>query len=463
MIDPRRPVPAVHLRTFGCQMNELDSGKMARLLEQEGWRVVARPEEADALVVNTCTVREKPAHKVESLLGTYRALKDRRPSLRVVVAGCYAVQAGRSLLQRHEHVDAVIGPDAVGRIGAVLERAARERFADVAPGGEDAFVAAPVFRDPRRVTAMVAIQRGCDHGCTYCIVPRVRGAERYRAPESVLAEVRALVDGGVREITLLGQNVNRYRSRGWDRPGDPDNLRFSDLLRQVAAVDPAVRIRFVTSNPWDLGDDLVEALGALDNVCPHLHLPAQSGSDRVLARMGRPHTAEQYLELVARLRAARPEMTFSGDILMGFPGETEQDAEATLRLVDAVRYQQLYVFAYSPRPGTVAAGWPDDVPRDEKLRRLRAVLRRQEHWTASALGDLVGRTVPVLVEQRGRDEGTLAGRTPDFKLVHLEGPAAWIGRALDVEIVEALRHTLRGLPVAGTAPEQAPPAVPAQG
>lgn len=447
MNDARRPIPVVHIRTFGCQMNALDSSKMARLLEQAGWRVAEHPEDADALVINTCTVREKPAHKVESLLGVYRQLKERRPSIRIVVAGCYAEQLGRGMLQRFPHVDAVIGPDAVGRIGRVLERASRERFADVGAGAEDAFIAEPVFRDQGRVSAMVAIQRGCDHGCTYCIVPSVRGAERYRAPDQVLAEVRALVDGGVREITLLGQNVNRYRSRGWEHLDDPENLRFSDLLRRVAAVDPGVRLRFVTSNPWDLGDDLIAALGELDNICPHLHLPVQSGSDRVLARMGRPHTAEQYLDLITRLRAARPEVTFSGDILMGFPGETAEDAEKTLALVDHVCYQQLYVFAYSARPGTVASGWEDDVPRAEKFRRLQAVLARQEHWTAESLGAQVGRTVPVLVEARARDEGTLAGRTPDFKMVHLPGPASWIGREIDVVVEEALRHTLRGVPV----------------
>jgi tRNA-2-methylthio-N6-dimethylallyladenosine synthase len=450
MNDARRPLPAVHIRTFGCQMNELDSSKMARLLEQDGWRVAEHPEDADALVINTCTVREKPAHKVESLLGRYRQLKQRRPSIRIVVAGCYAKQGGRGMLDRFPHVDAVIGPDAVGRIARVLERASRQRFADVAPGAEDAFIAEPVLPTQGRVSSMVAIQRGCDHGCTYCIVPSVRGAERYRAPDLVLAEVRALVAGGVRDVMLLGQNVNRYRSQGWEQPDDPENLRFSDLLRRVAAVDTSVRVRFVTSNPWDLGDDLIAALAELDNICPHLHLPVQSGSDRVLARMGRPHTAEQYLDLIARLRAARPDVTFSGDILMGFPGETAEDVEETLALVDRVRYQNLYVFAYSPRPGTVASEWEDDVPREEKVRRLQAVLARQEIWTAEALGAQVGRTVRVLVEEHGRDEGTLAGRTPDFKMVHLPGPTEWIGREIDVVVEKALRHTLRGVAASPT-------------
>jgi len=338
----------------------------------------------------------------------------------------------------------VIGPDAVGRIGRVLERAVRGRVVDVTPDAEDAFVAEPVYRDERRITAFVAIQRGCDHGCTYCIVPSVRGRERYRDPDEVLVEVRRLVEGGAREITLLGQNVNRYRSRGWGNLDDPENLRFSDLLRRVAAVDPSLRLRFVTSNPWDLGEDLVRALGELPTVCPHLHLPAQSGSDRVLERMGRPHTSAQYLDLVARLRTARPEMTFSGDILVGFPGEDEDDLQATLALVDRVRYQQLYVFAYSPRPGTVAAGWPDELPHEQKLDRLRAVLRLQERHTADALQAVVGQTVPVLFDELGRDPGSLAGRTPDFKLVHVPGPSGWLGQERPVTVEEALRHTLRG-------------------
>ncbi len=441
MAQPRIPTPAVHFKTYGCQMNELDSAKMARLLEIEGWRVVDDPAEADALIINTCSVREKPTHKVVSLLGVYRPLKVRRPALRIVVAGCYAVQAGHALLDRYAVVDAVVGPDAMGRIDEVLRRATLERFVDVGRDDE-AFVAEPVARGARAISAFVAIQRGCDHGCTYCIVPRVRGRERYRAPSDVLAEVTRLLDAGVREIFLLGQNVNRYQGLEAGDSGAP--LPFSGLLARVAALDASARIRFLTSNPWDLGQDLIDALGALPNVCPYLHLPVQSGSDRVLERMGRPHTAAGYLDLVGRLREARPDIALSSDFLLGFPGETEEDVQATLELVDRVRYAHLFVFAYSPRPGTVAAGWPDDVPQAEKVDRVRRVLARQETHTAQVLAARIGQVVPVLLDGEAREAGTLIGRTPDYTMVHVDGPADWIGREVRVHVDEALRHTLRG-------------------
>jgi len=420
-------------------MNQLDSTKMERLLILEGWRIADEPGDADALIVNTCSVREKPTHKVISLLGQYRSLWRRRPGLRTVVAGCYAVQAGRALLEDHDNVSAVVGPDAMGRIGEVLRRASRERFVDLGDA-DAAFVAEPVPRGAAGVTAFVAIQRGCDHGCTYCIVPQVRGHERYRDPDAVVAEVEQLQAAGVRDVTLLGQNVNRYRGR----LPDGGSLVFSELLRRVAALDPSARIRFVTSNPWDLGDDLVRTLGELDNVCPYLHLPVQSGSDRVLERMGRPHTAAQYVDLVARLRSARPGIALSSDILVGFPGETEEDLVATLELVEEVGFRQLFVFHYSPRPGTVAADWEDDVPRAEKLARLRRVLDVQERGAATLLAAMVGRQLPVLLEGRAREPGTLVGRAPDFTLVHVDGPDAWLGREVQVRIDEALRHTLRG-------------------
>lgn len=442
MSPPRTPAPSVHIKTYGCQMNQLDSTKMERLLTLDGWRIAAAPEDADVLIVNTCSVREKPTHKVVSLLGVYRRLRDRRPGLRTVIAGCYAVQAGRSLLREHDNVSAVVGPDAMGRIGEVLRRTARERFVDLG-SDDEAFVAEPVAHGAAGVTAFVAIQRGCDHGCTYCIVPQVRGRERYRAPTEVLTEVEQLLAAGARDVTLLGQNVNRYRGAG-EGGGDGEPLPFSALLRQVAAVDPAARIRFVTSNPWDLGDDLIRAMGELPNVCPYLHLPVQSGSDRVLERMGRPHTAAEYLDLVERIRRVRPEVALSSDILVGFPGETEDDLVATLDLVERVRFNHLFVFHYSPRPGTVSAGWDDDVPRPEKFARLRRVLDVQERISAELLRAMVGRELPVLLEGKAREPGTLVGRTPDYTLVHVDGPPAWLGREIPVRIDEALRHTLRG-------------------
>jgi tRNA-2-methylthio-N6-dimethylallyladenosine synthase len=437
MSDPRSPLPKVHVKTYGCQMNELDSAKMIRLLELDGWAVTDEPGGADALVINTCTVREKPTHKAVSLLGVYRQLKQRKPDLRIVVTGCYAVQEGVKMLRRHREVDAVVGPDAVARIDAVLRRTSRERFVDLA--GEDAgFAPEPVFRGSRRIAAFVAIQRGCDHRCAYCIVPSVRGRERYRASEDVVAEVEALLASGARDITLLGQNVNRYRGRS----GAGVVTRFPALLRQVAALDPTMRVRFLTSNPWDLSGDLVDVLGEVGNVCPYLHLPVQSGSDAVLERMRRPHTAAQYLDLVARIRDARPDAALSSDILLGFPGETEADYQATADLVQRVGFAHLYVFAYSPRPGTVSADWDDDVPAEVKRARVNEVLRLQMEQTAAVLASHVGQRRMVLVDGVAGED--LIGRTPDYTLVHLRGPRAWMGREIPVRIDEAMKHTLRG-------------------
>jgi tRNA-2-methylthio-N6-dimethylallyladenosine synthase len=436
MPEPRSPSPKVHIKTYGCQMNELDSGKMLRLLELDGWTKAEQPADADALLINTCTVREKPAHKVMSLLGRYREIKQQRPSVRIVVTGCYAVQEGRKLLRSHPEVDAVVGPDAVTRIADVLRRTASRRFVDMGDG--DGFAEEPVFRGSHTITAMVAIQRGCDHGCTYCIVPSVRGDERYRPAQDVLREVDLLVAAGARDVTLLGQNVNRFRGVA----DDGTETRFAALLDRVARDHEAVRIRFLTSNPWDFGDDTIEVLSRRTNVCPYLHLPVQSGSDGVLERMGRPHTARDYLDRVGRIRAARPEVCFSTDILVGFPGETEDDFERTLELVREVRYSQLFVFAYSPRPGTVASEWPDDVPREVKVERLMRVLDAQESITRAHLEARVGTEVRVLLDEVGRD--SLMGRTLDFTLVHVEAPESWLGREVPVHIDRALRHTLWG-------------------
>ncbi len=440
--------PRVHIKTYGCQMNELDSGKMACLLEQDGWVQVKDPEDADAIIVNTCTVREKPAHKVNSLLGEYRALKKRRPSLRIVIAGCFAVQEGAGLLRRQPHVSAVIGSDAVGRVAEILRRTSVERVCDVGADETASFVAEPVARGSHGVTAFVAIQRGCDHGCSYCIVPQVRGAERYRPLDDVVGEVERLFELGVRDVTLLGQNVNRYQGLDGDGSGRP--IPFAQLLRRVAAVDASLRVRFTTSNPWDLGEELVHVMGEVDNVCPYLHLPVQSGSDGVLQRMGRHHTAAEYVDLVARLREARPGLALSSDIMVGFPGETAEDYRATMDLVEQVGYSNLFVFAYSPRPGTVAAGWPDDVPWEEKLRRLRGVLDAQDHITGQKLRARIGEQATVLFEEQGREEGAICGRTPDFRMVHVKGPAEWIGREKLVRLDEALRHTFRGTVLDGS-------------
>ena len=434
----------VFIQTYGCQMNELDSGKMLRLLEQDGYASTDTVEQADLILINTCSVREKPEQKVRSLLGRYRELKDGRPDLVLGVTGCYAQQAKGELLKRFPWVDLVMGPDAVTRLPALVadirERKSRRLATEQLARGDYPFATEPVFRDAHQVTAFVVIQKGCDNICSFCIVPTTRGREVSRASGEVVREVEQLVAGGVREVTLLGQNVNSY---GLGRSDEPP---FHELVERVAAVHGVERIRFTTSNPWDLSPHLVELFAREPKLCSYFHLPVQAGADSMLERMRRRHSIEAYHELVASLRAARPDIALSTDIICGYPGETEAEHRATLELLERVEYDFIYSFVYSERPGTPSARrHPDDVPRADKKRRLAEVQGLQREITRRRMEAWVGRTVPVLVEGISRNDDTwVSGRISQNWIVNLPGDASLVGQTVDVVIEEAFTNTLRG-------------------
>ena len=434
----------VHIRTYGCQMNEQDSGQMLSLLEQEGYAPTADPDAADVILINTCSVREKPEQKVRSLLGRFRPIKDARRDVVLGVTGCYAQQEAGGLLQRFPWVDLVMGPDAITRLPAILldvqEKRRRVLATEQLDRNDFPFANELVFRDARKVTAFVNIQKGCDNLCSFCIVPFTRGREVSRAADDVVAEVRRLADAGVREVTLLGQNVNSYGLKRSDEPP------FHELVARVAEVEGIARIRFTTSNPWDLDDGLIEQFRTNAKLVSYFHLPVQAGADSMLSRMRRKHTRERYLELVAALREARPDLALSTDIIVGFPGETAEEHAQTLSLLEEVRYDFIYSFRYDPRPHTHALRkFDDDVPRAAKDARLQEVQALQREITAEIMASYVGRTVPVLVEGPSKKEASwLTGRVSQHWIVNFPGPARLVGEVADVVVEQAFSNTLAG-------------------
>jgi tRNA-2-methylthio-N6-dimethylallyladenosine synthase len=443
------------IHTMGCQMNVYDSGRIAALLSPLGYRAVDAAEAADLIVVNTCAIREKAEQKAFSLLGRLAEIKRERPDAIIAAGGCVAQRAGREILRRAPCVDIVFGTHAVPRLPGLVARVAerRCRIVDVEMGDRYEECDLPEgFGAQGAVSRFVTIMQGCDNFCTYCVVPFVRGRESSRRPEHILAEVRTLADAGVREVVLLGQNVNSY-GRKEGLPG------FPELLRRVAAVPGLERLRFATSHPKDLSPELTRAFGDLEILCPHLHLPVQSGSDPVLRRMNRRYTRNDYLEKVARVRAARPDIALTTDIIVGFPGETPADFEATLDLVRTVGFAGVFAFAYSDRPGAPAGRFADKVPAEEGRARLRVLLSLQDGITRRRNEDAVGSVQPVLVEGRGRPgpggdgERPWTGRTPGNIIVHIPPPAdgPWAGRDLTgrtvpVRVEAALAHSLQGRP-----------------
>ncbi len=431
------PVKNLFIKTYGCQMNVYDSERMAAALVAHGYRSVAAAEHADLILINTCHIREKAAEKVYSELGRLRRLKAARPSLRIGVAGCVAQAEGAEILSRAPVVDLVVGSQSYHLLPDMLDRReAGERPVETEFPAEDKFDHLPADRRAHRApAAFLTVQEGCDKFCAFCVVPYTRGAEVSRPAARIEAEARDLVSRGVVEITLLGQNVNAYR--------DCDAIGLAALLRRLARIEGLERLRYTTSHPNDMGDDLIAAHGEESKLMPFLHLPVQSGSDRVLKAMNRRHTAASYLKLVARIREARPDIAMSGDFIVGFPGETEADFEATLALVETVGYAQAYSFAYSPRPGTPAAGRPevDAAERSERLRRLQALLTRQQ---TSFQSQLVGRVLPVLIERPGREPGQMTGKSPYLNAVHLEAPAHMAGSLIATRIVAARTNSLAG-------------------
>jgi tRNA-2-methylthio-N6-dimethylallyladenosine synthase len=424
------------IKTYGCQMNVYDSERMAEVMGAEGYVTTDRPEEADMVLLNTCHIREKAAEKVYSDLGRLRPLKEARPDLKIGVAGCVAQAEGAEILNRMPLVDLVVGPQSYHRLPAMARAAAEGRkTVDTDFPAEDKFDHLPARQKPMRgPSAFLTVQEGCDKFCAFCVVPYTRGAEVSRPAERILSEARDLVDRGVRELTLLGQNVNAYH-------GHPGGL--GGLVRDLAAIEGLARIRYTTSHPNDMDDALIAAHGEEPKLMPYLHLPVQSGSDRILKAMNRKHTAEAYLRLVERIRAARPDILLTSDFIVGFPGETEADFEATLDLVRAVGFGAAFSFKYSARPGTPAAERPE-VPApdaDARLQRLQALLTEQQHAAQEAM---VGREVSVLFEKPGRMAGQMVGKSDHLHAVHVTHPEARPGVIGRVRIASSGPNSLAG-------------------
>ena len=433
----------VFIQTYGCQMNEYDSSRMADLLrESHGLERTDRPEEADVLLLNTCSIREKAQEKVFSQLGRWRPWKAKRPGLVIGVGGCVASQEGDAIRARAPHVDLVFGPQTLHRLPAMLDAIDQQQppQIDVSFPEIEKFDRLP---EPRAEgpSAFVSIMEGCSKYCTFCVVPYTRGEEFSRPFDDVIAEVAGLAEQGVREINLLGQNVNAYRGPMHD--GESADLAL--LIRYCAAIDGIDRLRFTTSHPVEFSDSLIEVYAEVPELVSFLHLPVQSGSDRILALMKRGHTALEYKDKIRRLRRARPEISLSSDFIVGFPGETEADFEATLRLIDEIGFDQSFSFVYSARPGTPAADSPDLVPVSVKQARL-ARLQQQINQQAQQISRrMVGQVQRVLVTGPSRkDQRQLAGRTENNRVVNFSGPASLIGDFTDLLITEALPNSLRG-------------------
>jgi tRNA-2-methylthio-N6-dimethylallyladenosine synthase len=447
------PPKTAHIKTFGCQMNVYDSERMGEVLATQGYALTEDAADADLVILNTCHIREKAAEKVYSDIGRLRAQEAERTAngrdTLIAVAGCVAQAEGAEIVRRAPAVNLVFGPQTYHRLPEMLgaardQKAAgqRPRVLDTEFPPEDKFDRLGAQRRTAAPSAFLTVQEGCDKFCTFCVVPYTRGAEVSRPAAAILAEARALVDKGARELTLLGQNVNAYH--GDDGAGA--TLSLAGLIRQLAAIPGLARLRYTTSHPRDMTDDLIAAHAEVDALMPYLHLPVQAGSNRVLKAMNRAHTAESYLRTLERLRAARPDIALSGDFIVGFPGETEADFQETLALVDAVGYAQAYSFKYSIRPGTPAADMEAQVPEDEKadrLARLQALLNRQQQAFNQAS---VGRTMTVLLERTGKRPGQLVGKSPYLQSVHVQDTTLAIGDLVDMTITAAGPNSLSGQP-----------------
>ncbi|MCK0096495.1 tRNA (N6-isopentenyl adenosine(37)-C2)-methylthiotransferase MiaB [Yoonia sp. F2084L] len=426
----------LYIKTYGCQMNVYDSERMAEALGGNGYVETQTPDDADMILLNTCHIREKAAEKVYSELGRFKGLKAENPNLKIGVAGCVAQAEGEEIIKRQPMVDLVVGPQSYHRLPAMddaIQSGAKALDTDFPD--DDKFETlkkrAKIKRGP---TAFLTVQEGCDKFCAFCVVPYTRGAEVSRPADRIIREARELVESGVKEITLLGQNVNAYHGHEGGLAG---------LIWALDKVDGLERIRFTTSHPNDMDDALIEAHGTCDKLMPYLHLPVQSGSDRILKAMNRKHTSESYIRLIARIREARPDLLLSGDFIVGFPGETDQDFEDTMQLVRDVHYGQAYSFKYSTRPGTPAAEkpqLPEDVMND-RLQRLQALLREQQQATQAAM---VGREVKVLFEKAGREAGQMIGKSEYLHAVYADAPSDIIGQVRRVKVLQDSPNSLKG-------------------
>jgi len=428
-----------HIITFGCQMNEHDSERMAGILEGRDYARASDPMDADIVILNTCSIREKAEQKFYSELGRLRSLKDDHPGIQIAVAGCIAQQEGANILARAPYVDIIFGPSDIAKLSEIVTKK-QSRTAPVIDIGGDAEYHRrhiPAVRADR-LKAWVSIMYGCDNFCTYCVVPYLRGRERSRPPQDIIDEVRGLAEKDYKEITLLGQNVNSY-GRGMEGSVD-----FPALLRRINDETGIERIRFVTSHPRDLSDGLIHALRDLPKVCESLHLPVQSGSDRILAAMNRGYTRADYLEKVRRLRDAVPDIAFTSDIIVGFPGETDDDFEMTMKLLDEVRYDGIFSFKYSKRPGTAALKLSGHLPEDVKEARLARVLDTQQEISVRKNKEQVGTIKEILIDGRSKRGGKLTGRTRGNKVVNVAGPEPLMGSLVTVRITAAGVNSLSG-------------------
>ena len=435
MSDPKK----LFIKTYGCQMNVYDSERMVEAMGADGYVTTEVIEDADMVLINTCHIREKASEKLFSDLGRLRPLKAANPDLKVGVAGCVAQAEGQEILRRMPLVDIVVGPQSYHRLPEMARSAGKgvTRIETEFPP-EDKFDHLPERKSLRGPQAFLTVQEGCDKFCAFCVVPYTRGAEVSRPAARLIAEARALVDKGVRDITLLGQNVNAYHSEDGGKWG------LARLIREMAKIDGLARIRYMTSHPNDMEDDLIAAHGDVPELMPYLHLPVQSGSDRILKAMNRKHTVAQYLELIARFRAVRPDILLTSDFIVGFPGETDADFEATLNLVRQVGYGMAYSFKYSARPGTPAAEKPE-LPTevcDARLAELQALLTQQQRAAQVAM---VGREVGVLYEKAGRMPGQMVGKSDHLHAVHITDPAGKVGEMVRVRIIDAQTNSLGGV------------------
>ena len=431
-----------YLETFGCQMNVVDSERIVDLLQQAGYQQIVQADEADLILLNTCSVRDKAERKVYGHLGRFKPLKEENPSLILGVGGCVAQQEGERLLQKLPYLDLVFGthnvhklPDMVRSVEENRTRCLETDFLD----RETRLQLFPTRTTGEAVTRFVTVMQGCDNFCSYCIVPHVRGREVSRPSIEILAEVQELAATGVREITLIGQNVNSYGQK------EPDERSFAQLLAAVHEVEGIERIRFTTSHPKDLSDELIEAFGSLSKLCHHLHLPLQSGSDTILRAMNRGYTAAGYLEKVRCLKSVCPDIRLTSDIIVGFPGETEADFEATLELMAEVRYADVFSFLYSSRPGTAAADLPDGLSAAARQARFDRLLALQNEVSRATWKEDVGRTLPVLVEGKSRQgDGQLFGRTTWNRIVNFPGDQSLVGRIVPVHITASYKNSQLG-------------------
>lgn len=450
MVIPKSPVARqVYIETFGCQMNERDSEIMGQLLKRAGYSISMDLNLADVVIVNTCSIRGKAEHKAMSLLGKLKYVKKKCPKMIIAVTGCVAQQQGSALRERMSHIDLVIGPQNIQRLPALIRQVENEGSAEIAVEQSDTFNLPsflPELEDggtPLPHKRFVTIMQGCNNFCTYCVVPYTRGREASRAPADILTEVRHLISVGVKEITLLGQNVNSY---GQERK-EGDYPTFPDLLRLVANEPGLVRLRFTTSNPKDLSPDLMRCFSEIKILCGHFHLPVQSGSNNVLQRMNRKYTSEEYLDKVSGLLAARPDIAITTDIIVGFPGESDTDFEATMNLLEKIRYHGSFSFKYSDRPGTLSSGFLDKVEEPIKAARLSRFQNRQQEITLERNREYVGMVLPVMVEGESRDgKGQWSGRSESNQVVNFSVFSAppVPGAIVMVKISEACQNSLRG-------------------